>query len=55
MPKITELFVYPVKGLRPIELKSASVHELGTPYDLSVVGMQCKKQSSSSMACHAYS
>jgi uncharacterized protein YcbX len=29
MPKVTGLYVFPVKGLRPIELKSATVHELG--------------------------
>ena len=29
MPRVTGLYVFPVKGLRPIELKSATVHELG--------------------------
>ena len=37
MPKVTELFIYPVKGFRPVEVKSATVHELGTTCQLSMV------------------
>jgi uncharacterized protein YcbX len=33
MPKIKALYVYPVKGLKPISLTSADVSETGLPWD----------------------